>query len=100
MSSTGDRPKTGLRVTLVRAAGDEPPFRYTGTVEDGGGTRPVAVEVGAEGEVEATIVDAPPDPATEERVRLFVRSALPKGRGADGRLAPPPRKIARWRGEK
>lgn len=100
MSSTGERPKTGLRVTLVRDAGDEPPFRYRGTVEDGDTTRPVTVVVAGDGAVEAAVGGDPPDAGLQERVRLFVRSALPRGRAEDGRPPPPPRKIARWRGEK
>lgn len=100
MSSTGQAPKTGFRMMLARPAGDRPPYAYRGTFDNGNGDVPIKAEVDATGRI-TTSAEGPEREAIAERVRLFVRAALQNARRESGdEKAPPPRKIARWRGEK
>lgn len=98
MPIAGDRPETGVRISIARdAAKDDPPWRYAGAVHLPLASFPLQVDVDAEGTVLVAISgeDAPADLA--EKVRLIVRTVFRQAK-ADGE--PPAWRIVRWRGEK
>ncbi len=101
MSIVGDRPEGGLRIALERPRDGGPPWRYSGEVRTNADRFTVRVTVEEGGEVAVEIASgeggAAPPSDFADKVKLVVRSAY---RHAGGGSAPPPRRIARWRGEK
>jgi hypothetical protein len=97
MAIVGDQPATGFRVSLTRR-GDEAPYAYAGEIALPGETRALEAVFLASGEVTLEIEGGAP-PALVEKVRLLLRTIFKNARAEDPD-APPPRAIARWRGEK
>jgi hypothetical protein len=88
-------PESGVRVDAVRSA-DAPPWHYAGEVVVPMARFTLKVLVTAQGQVSVELpADAPGGLA--ERVRLIVRAAF---KHAHDEGAPPPRRIARWRGDR
>lgn len=103
MSIVGEKPESGMRITLERPRDEEPPWIYVGAVEMPDLRHAIRVVVSAAGDVTVT---ADPDALGEpggapplsadlgERVRLLVRAAFRQAK-ADGEA--PARRIVRWR---
>jgi hypothetical protein len=85
----GDRPETGLRLTLDRAS--EAPLVYEGVISTKDADFTAKACVDDSGNVEV-ITDGGADLA--EKARLIVRTVL-RHAATDG--VPPPRRIQRWR---
>lgn len=88
MGIIGERPESGVRVTLTRDASGA----YVGEATTSAERYPVRVAVGEGDAVDVTVEGG--DEALAERVRLIVRTAIRHAR-ADGRALP--RSIQRWR---
>ena len=100
MSITGERPHSGLRITLERDVNAGPPWIYDGMLFTECVSAAVQAQVSADGTVcvamrESEVADAS---AVCEKVRLMLRSVWKQSRelGAEA----PPRRVVRWRGEK
>lgn len=92
MGIIGERPESGVRVTLTKEADTD---AYRGEATTATERHPVQVAIGEEDAVDVTITGpGATDEALTERVRLIVRTAVRHAR-ADGR--PLPRSIQRWR---
>lgn len=99
MSIVGEKPESGMRITLERPRDENPPWIYAGAIELPDLRLAIRVVVSAEGDV--TVTADPTDPAAPplssdlgERVRLLVRTAYRQAK-SDGE--PPARRIVRWR---
>lgn len=93
MGIIGERPESGVRVTLTRDATDTGTYRGDATTPTE--RHPIRVTVGKADAVEVTIEGpAASDEPLAEKVRLIVRTVIRHAR-ADGR--PLPRSIQRWR---
>ena len=96
MGIIGQRPESGVRISVERSAQAKAPWDYTGTATTPEAEFPLRATIDAAGDVKVTIgAGAPPDLA--EKIRLILRAAH-KHTAAGG--AAPARKIVRWRAEK
>lgn len=108
MSIVGEKPESGMRITLERPRDENPPWIYVGAIETPDLRRAIRVVVSASGDVDvaADSASSPSDSAASsdsvpplsadlaERVRLLVRTAYRQAK-SDGQ--PPARRIVRWR---
>jgi len=85
----GDRPETGVRLTLDRTS--ENPLVYEGVISTKEADFTARIEVDPAGNV-AVISEAEPDLC--EKARLIVRTVL---RHTATEAVAPPRRIQRWR---
>ncbi len=96
MSIVGEKPESGMRITLERPRDENPPWIYAGAIELPDLRLAIRVVVSAEGDVTVTADPAAPPLSADlgERVRLLVRTAYRQAK-SDGE--PPARRIVRWR---
>lgn len=101
MAIGGDRPESGVRVTVERPRDQGTPWTYTGAAHLPDRSFPLRVVVSEEGAVEVDLGagegGAPPPRYLAEKVRLIVRTAFRQAK-ADGEA--PAWRIVRWRGER
>ena len=95
MGIIGQRPESGVRISVERASASVAPWRYEGTAATPEAEFAVTATIDAAGEVKVTVPpDAPGDLA--EKVRLILRAVYKQKDKGD---RAPARKIVRWRGE-
>ena len=95
MAIAGDKPETGVRISVERAKNSDPPWTYSGEATLPERSHPIRVIVTPEGEVTVEGDDLPA--GLGEKARLIVRTVWKQAK-ADG--VPPPWRIVRWRAEK
>ncbi|CAN5336134.1 hypothetical protein BH09MYX1_BH09MYX1_17330 [soil metagenome] len=90
MGIVGERPESGLRLTLTLDGG-----AYSGEATTPSERHPVRVTIGAADSVDVAIEGpAANDVALTEKIRLIVRSVVKHARADERSL---PRSIQRWR---
>ena len=94
MAIVGRHPESGVRIDVERD-GSGPPWRYSGEATTAGTSYPVSATVDAQGGVVVQAAEGAPA-GVADTARLILRAAW-KHAAADG--APPPRHLARWRGD-
>jgi hypothetical protein len=99
VSIVGDRPESGVRITLERPRDGGPPWAYEGTATIPEASFPLRVIVQEDGTVEVELgaaedVGTAPPADLPERIRLLVRTAYRQAKTDD---EAPARRIVRWR---
>ncbi len=93
MGIIGERPETGVRVTIERPLEGGPPWLYVGAAALPDASFALHVSVSEAGDVDVVVPSsAPADLA--EKVRLIVRTAYRQAKSDD---EPPAWRIVRWR---
>jgi hypothetical protein len=94
MGIVGERPESGVRITVERPRDGGPPWRYEGMASTPAEAFAITAMIDEGGEV-TVAVDARAPPDLAEKVRLMLRAVVRQAK-VDGDGAPA-RKVVRWR---